>query len=123
MQLQIINNSPKQKEVIFMPKVTIPTKCGKCGSEKFRHEELGIAAGRPARTRAFYEDIREIDHLPSIDVTERKQKKESAKTGWLPYFFTDGADETRTRDLRRAQDWLSVLPIYFYLVYFAKNSS
>jgi predicted nucleic-acid-binding Zn-ribbon protein len=30
-----------------MPKVTIPTKCIKCGSEKFRYEELGIATGNP----------------------------------------------------------------------------
>ena len=38
-----------------MPKVTIPTKCVKCGSEKFRREELamggrhGVVGGRGYR--------------------------------------------------------------------------
>jgi len=41
--------------VIVVPKITIPTKCAKCGSEKIKHEELamgrryGIARGRGYR--------------------------------------------------------------------------
>jgi len=43
------------KEEILMPKVTIPTMCVKCSSEKFRREELamggrhGVVAGRGYR--------------------------------------------------------------------------
>ena len=45
--------------MIVVPKITIPTKCAKCGSEKIRHEELavggrhGVVMGRGYRFHVY----------------------------------------------------------------------